>query len=201
MRKRRQFFFPRRRWPRCKGRTIDDRSIEEYEQKKRTDVTKEMKNSTLKVNTRIRPVSCRSKWWYYRTVYTWNVMFEHSVFRFLYVRELLDRSNRSTCFCVLATWGVPFFFFFFIFLFFLSLAKLDKWNFEQNRICNCLSSLSRSTRIEIVSIKETISLVIYVEISVGGIYIYVCMYMYVYITYANTIVYNVWSVDVQIKKY
>ena len=112
MRKRRQFFFPRRRWPRCKGRTIDDRSIEEYEQKKRTDVTKEMKNSTLKVNTRIRPVSCRSKWWYYRTVYTWNVMFEHSVFRFLYVRELLDRSNRSTCFCVLPTWGVPSFFFF-----------------------------------------------------------------------------------------
>lgn len=42
-----------------------------------------------------------------------------------------------------------------------------------------------------MSIKETISLVIYVEISVGGIYIYVCMYMYVYITYANTIVYNV----------
>lgn len=109
----------------------DERWMEKYEQKKRTNVTKEMKNSTLKVNTRIRPVSCRSKWWYYRTVYTWNVMFEHSVFRFLYVRELLDRSNRSTCFCVIQP-GVCHLFF--------SLAKLNKWNFEQNRICNYLSS-------------------------------------------------------------
>lgn len=192
MRKRRQFFFSSEKMAKMRG-TNDRRSIDRRiraEKKNGRDERDEELNPKGQHANTTRFLSIKV------VVLPYGLYVERDVRTFSLSLSLRSRAARSvqSIHVLLRASNLGcaiFFFFFFIFLFFLSLAKLDKWNFEQNRICNCLSSLSRSTRIEIVSIKETISLVIYVEISVGGIYIYVCMYMYVYITYANTIVYNV----------
>lgn len=109
----------------------DERWMEKYEQKKRTNVTKEMKNSTLRSTREYDPFlvdqSGGTTVRFIRGTWCSNIQsFAFSTFASCSIGPIDPRASAwSNQGCA---------------TFFFSLAKLNKWNFEQNRICNYLSS-------------------------------------------------------------